>query len=75
MRRACTLVGVMVVALIARAPVAHAATTGTLRGGEVKALSVVPASGRTEVVVAVGGSVDVVDFALASPPMPTTSIS
>jgi type IV pilus assembly protein PilQ len=68
MRRACTLVGVMVVALIARAPVAHAATTGTLRGGEVKALSVVPASGRAEVVVAVGGSVDVVDFALASPP-------
>ncbi|MBX6332567.1 MAG: AMIN domain-containing protein [Gemmatimonadaceae bacterium] len=68
MRRACTLVGVMVVALMARAPVAHAATTGTRRGGEVKALSVVPASGRAEVVVAVDGSVDVVDFALASPP-------
>jgi type IV pilus assembly protein PilQ len=58
----------MVVALSARASIAHAATTGELRGGEVRSLSVVPASGRAEVVIAVGGSVDIQDFALGSPP-------
>jgi type IV pilus assembly protein PilQ len=38
------------------------------KGGEVRSLSVIPAAGRAEVVVAVAGAVDVQDFALGSPP-------
>jgi len=68
MRRVCALIGLTVAALAAQAPVARAATSGELGGGEVKSLSVVPSAGRAEVVVAVDGSVDVDDFSLASPP-------
>lgn len=68
MKRVCALVGVMVIALSARATVARAATPNEFQGGEVKALSVVPAAGRAEVVIAVDGSVDVQDFSLAGPP-------
>jgi type IV pilus assembly protein PilQ len=68
MRRVCALIGLTLAALAAQAPVARAATSGELGGGEVKSLSVVPSAGRAEVVVAVDGSVDVDDFSLASPP-------
>ncbi|HEX6534768.1 MAG TPA: AMIN domain-containing protein [Gemmatimonadaceae bacterium] len=68
MRRVCALVGVMVLALGALATVAHADPVEGLRGGVVRSLSVVPASGRAEVVIAVGGSVDIQDFSLANPP-------
>lgn len=68
MRRVCALIGLTLAALAAQAPVARAATSGELGGGEVKSLSVVPSAGRAEVVIAVDGSVDVDDFSLASPP-------
>jgi type IV pilus assembly protein PilQ len=68
MRRVCALIGMTFAALAAQASVARAATVGKLGGGEVTSLSVVPAAGRAEVVVAVDGSVDVDDFSLASPP-------
>ncbi len=68
MRRVCALIGLTLAALAAQAPVARAATSGELGGGEVKSLSVVPSAGRAEVVVAVDGSVDVNDFSLSSPP-------
>ncbi len=68
MRRVCALIGMTFAALAAQAPVARAATVGKLGGGEVTSLSVVPAAGRAEVVVAVDGSVDIDDFSLASPP-------
>ncbi|HEV2181851.1 MAG TPA: AMIN domain-containing protein [Gemmatimonadaceae bacterium] len=68
MRRVCALIGMTFAALAAQASVARAATAGKLGGGEVTSLSVVPAAGRAEVVVAVDGSVDVDDFSLASPP-------
>ncbi|HMA03098.1 MAG TPA: AMIN domain-containing protein, partial [Gemmatimonadaceae bacterium] len=67
MRRVCTLVGMTVLALVARAPVAHAATTGETQSGEVKSLAVVSASGRAEVVIAVDNSVSIQDFSLADP--------
>ena len=68
MRRVCALIGMTFAALAAQASVARAATVGKLGGGEVTSLSVVPAAGRAEVVVAVDGSVDIDDFSLASPP-------
>ena len=68
MRRVCALIGMTFAALAAQASVARAATVGKLGGGEVTSLSVVPADGRAEVVVAVDGSVDIDDFSLASPP-------
>ena len=68
MRRVCALIGMTFAALAAQASVARAATVGKLGGGEVTSLSVVPAAGRAEVVVAVDGSVDVDDFSLDSPP-------
>ncbi len=68
MRRVCALIGMTFAALAAQASVARAATGGKVGGGEVTSLSVVPAAGRAEVVVAVDGSVDVDDFSLASPP-------
>lgn len=68
MRRVCALIGVTLIALSAPASAAHAATLGGRGGGEVKALSVVPSSGRAEVVVSVAGSVDVQDFTLTGPP-------
>ena len=67
MRRVCTLVGMTVFALAARASVAHAATTGETKSGEVKSLAVVSASGRAEVVIAVDNSVSIQDFSLADP--------
>jgi type IV pilus assembly protein PilQ len=68
MKRVSALVGVMLLALGAHANVAHAMTIEGRKGGEVRSLSVIPAAGRAEVVVAVAGSVDVQDFALGSPP-------
>ena len=67
MRRVCTLVGMTVFALAARASVAHATTTGETKSGEVKSLAVVSASGRAEVVIAVDDSVSIQDFSLADP--------
>jgi type IV pilus assembly protein PilQ len=67
MRRVCTLVGLTVFALAARANVAHATTTGETQSGEVKSLAVVSASGRAEVVIAVDNSVSIQDFSLADP--------
>ena len=67
MRRVCTLVGMTVFALAARASVAHATTTGETKSGEVKSLAVVSASGRAEVVIAVDNSVSIQDFSLADP--------
>jgi len=67
MRRVCTLVGMTVFALAARANVAHATTTGETKSGEVKSLAVVSASGRAEVVIAVDNSVSIQDFSLADP--------
>ena len=67
MRRVCTLVGMTIVALISRASVAHATTTGETQSGEVKSLAVVSTSGRAEVVIAVDGSVSIQDFSLADP--------
>ncbi|MEO6209444.1 MAG: AMIN domain-containing protein [Gemmatimonadaceae bacterium] len=67
MRRVCTLVGMTLFALAARANVAHATTTGETKSGEVKSLAVVSASGRAEVVIAVDGSVSIQDFSLADP--------
>lgn len=67
MRRVCTLVGLTVFALAARASVAHATTTGETQSGEVKSLAVVSASGRAEVVIAVDNSVSIQDFSLADP--------
>jgi type IV pilus assembly protein PilQ len=67
MRRVCTLVGMTVFALAARASVAHATTTGETKNGEVKSLAVVSASGRAEVVIAVDNSVSIQDFSLADP--------
>jgi type IV pilus assembly protein PilQ len=67
MSRIWTLVGIAVVTLGFKTPAPIDATTDAAKGGEVRALSIVPASGRAEVVIAVDGSVDVSDFALASP--------
>jgi type IV pilus assembly protein PilQ len=67
MSRIWTLVGIAVVTMGFKTPAPHDATTDAAKGGEVRALSIVPASGRAEVVIAVDGSVDVSDFALASP--------
>ena len=67
MRRVSALVGVMLLALGAHVAVAHATTIEGRNGGEVRSLSVIPAAGRAEVVVAVAGTVDVQDFALGSP--------
>lgn len=68
MRRVCALVGTLVLALGARATAARAATVTTGERGEVRSLSVVPAAGHAEVVIAVDSSVNVVDFALGAPP-------
>ncbi len=68
MKRVSALVGVMLLALGAHADVARAMTVEGRKGGEVRSLSVIPAAGRAEVVVAVAGTVDVQDFSLASPP-------
>jgi len=68
MSRIRTLVSLAAAALGAIAPATRAATMDGGKGGEVRALSIVPAAGRAEVVIAVDGSVDVQDFALSGPP-------
>ena len=68
MKRVCALFGVMLLALGARATVANATILDGRNGGEVRSLSVIPAAGRAEVVIAVDGSVNVQDFALGTPP-------
>jgi hypothetical protein len=68
MRRVWTLVGAAAIALTARAAVARAATTDEPAVGKVVSLSIVPASGHAEVVIAVTGAVQVQDFTLATPP-------
>ena len=68
MSRTWTLVTLAAAALGAIAPATRAATTDEAKGGEVRALSIVPAAGRAEVVIAVDGSVDLQDFALSGPP-------
>jgi type IV pilus assembly protein PilQ len=68
MRRIWTLAGVTVLALLsANVTVARASRPAPRASGEVISLSVIPALGRAEVVVAVGGAVDVQDFILANP--------
>jgi type IV pilus assembly protein PilQ len=53
---------------LSSATVVRAADTDAPRGsGEVISLSVVPMTGRAEVVIAVDGSVDVTDFTLSNP--------
>ncbi|MGQ0714193.1 MAG: AMIN domain-containing protein [Gemmatimonadaceae bacterium] len=67
MRRVWMLAAAVGFAL-SSATVAHAADTDAPRGsGEVVSLSVVPMTGRAEVVIAVDGSVDVQDFTLSKP--------
>ncbi|MDQ6828350.1 MAG: AMIN domain-containing protein [Gemmatimonadota bacterium] len=75
MRRVWLLAGLTAVALSAglssSATVARAAAvaprTGKSANGEVTALSVIPSTGKAEVVIAIGGAVDVSDFSLSSP--------
>src|SRR5687768_2646044 len=67
MRRVWMLAAVVGLALIG-ATDGRAADTDAPRGsGEVVSLSVVPITGRAEVVIAVDGSVDVQDFTLSKP--------
>ena len=72
MRRVWTLAA-LATTLAAGATRAHAAPTpdetaaAAARKGAVTSLSVVPATGRTEVVIAVDNSVDVQDFTLGTP--------
>src|SRR5688500_531392 len=67
MRRVWMLAAVVGIALMG-ATDGRAADTDAPRGsGEVVSLSVVPITGRAEVVIAVDGSVDVQDFTLSKP--------
>lgn len=68
MRRFWSLAGIAALALSAVAPAAHAITPNNKRTGEVTALSVVSAAGRAEVIIGVGGDVEVSDFTLGTPP-------
>jgi type IV pilus assembly protein PilQ len=61
MKRITALAAWLVVAAAPRA------LAGSGRDGEVKAVSVLPAAGRVEVVIDLQGTVDVQDFTLASP--------
>jgi type IV pilus assembly protein PilQ len=77
MSRVCTLVALTAAALLAsagRASAAHvtapkpaASREGVTAVTAVTAVSIVPSSGRAEVVVAVSGPVDVLDFVLTGP--------
>ncbi|MGI9076553.1 MAG: AMIN domain-containing protein, partial [Gemmatimonadaceae bacterium] len=67
MKRFWLLVTSTVGALGLAGSAAHAAATERPRPAEVTSLSVVSASGRAEVVIAVDGSIDVQDFVLTSP--------
>jgi type IV pilus assembly protein PilQ len=68
MRRFWSFAGIVALALSAVAPAAHAITPDSTRTGEVTALSVVSAAGRAEVIIGVGGDVEVSDFTLGTPP-------
>lgn len=73
MRRFWILAGATLFAFGATSPVAGATTPHREAprqpgNGEVTKLSVVQGSGRAEVVIGVGGAVEVQDFTLASPP-------
>jgi len=74
MSRVCTLVGLTAVALLAsagRATAAHVTAPAPLHVREgvnaVTAVSIVPSSGRAEVIIALSGPVEVSDFVLTSP--------
>jgi hypothetical protein len=74
MSRVCTLVALTAAALLAsagRASAAHVTAPKPAASREgvtaVTAVSIVPSSGRAEVVVAVSGPVDVLDFVLTGP--------
>src|SRR5688572_24696673 len=77
MRRVCTLAALTAFALVAsagRASAAHAdgmggttGDSGTVAMGSVTSVSIVPTSGRAEVVVSVNGDVALQDFMLAGP--------
>ena len=65
MKRVWTLVVGIVATLAATAPRAGAATGGS--DGAVLSVSVVPATGRAEVVIGIDGAVTVHDFTLRNP--------
>ena len=68
MRRDVILAALAAATLCAGASRAIASSTGDPKGSpSVTSLSVVPAPGRAEVVIAIEGLVDVVDFTLDSP--------
>src|SRR5688500_2231910 len=76
MSRVCTLVALTAAALLAsagRASAAHVTATppapAVARGGvaAVTAVSIVPSSGRAEVIIALSGPVEVQDFVLTKP--------
>lgn len=68
MRRICTLAALLAVALSAGgARAAHIETPPADGAGAVTALSVVPADGRADVVIAVSGPVSVEDFTIDNP--------
>lgn len=67
MTRVRTLVAAALVVAAAATPAHASIFDGDLPRSAVTALSVVPSSGRTEVVIALDGSVDVKDFVLDSP--------
>ena len=60
------VLAVLVAAVVAIGPSAHAASVRTAEGG-VTSLSVVPSSGHAEMIIGVAGAVHVSEFALASP--------
>lgn len=68
MRRVWSLAGIAALMLGAVAPAAHAITPNEDGTGEVRTLSVIPASGRAEVIIGVQGNVQVQDFTLGTPP-------
>ena len=60
------VLAVLVAAVVAIGPSAHAASVRTAEGA-VTSLSVVPSSGHAEMIIGVAGAVHVSEFALASP--------
>ncbi len=73
MKRVLTVAAALAVALVAGAW--RSASGPELEGGAVTSLSVVPASGRAEVVIGIGGSVSVQDFTLHDPERLVVDIS
>lgn len=68
MRRVWTLAGIAALMMGAVAPAAHALTPNGGDTGEVRTLSVIPAAVGAEVIIGVGGDVQVQDFTLSTPP-------